>query len=88
MYAYSMFLYSVSVCFCTPLILLSTFLSLYSSEISFLQVMRLQPVVAGGMVRQVPKDIEHEGFTIPRGATANIHYMRSASVVTVMITMD
>eukprot|EP00596_Hydrurales_sp_CCMP1899_P000647 CAMPEP_0119046280 /NCGR_PEP_ID=MMETSP1177-20130426/45582_1 /TAXON_ID=2985 /ORGANISM="Ochromonas sp, Strain CCMP1899" /LENGTH=532 /DNA_ID=CAMNT_0007019207 /DNA_START=180 /DNA_END=1774 /DNA_ORIENTATION=+ len=39
------------------------------------ETMRLQPVVAGGMVRQVPKDIEHEGFTIPKGSTANIHYM-------------
>jgi cytochrome P450 len=39
------------------------------------ETMRLQPVVAGGMVRQVPKDIEHEGFIIPKGSTANIHYM-------------
>jgi cytochrome P450 len=30
------------------------------------ETMRLQPVVAGGMVRQVPKDIEHNGFIIPK----------------------
>lgn len=26
-------------------------------------------------MRQVPRDIEYNGYVIPKGATANIHYM-------------
>ena len=38
------------------------------------EAMRVNPVVAGGILREVGSDIEHEGMLIPKGSTAIIHY--------------
>ena len=38
------------------------------------EAMRLNPVVAGGVLREISTDIEHEGILIPKGSTAIIQF--------------
>ena len=38
------------------------------------EAMRTNPVVAGGVLREISKDMEYEGMRIPKGSTAVIHY--------------
>ena len=38
------------------------------------EAMRVNPVLAGGILREVAMDIEHDGMLIPKGSTAIIHY--------------
>ena len=38
------------------------------------EAMRVNPVLAGGILREVAMDIEYDGMLIPKGSTAIIHY--------------
>ena len=38
------------------------------------EAMRLNPVAAGGNLREIGTDMEYEGMRIPKGSTAVIHY--------------
>ena len=38
------------------------------------ETMRINPVVAGGVVRDISEDIEHEGMLLPKGSTVMLHF--------------
>ena len=38
------------------------------------EVMRFDPVSAGGVPREIGEDLEHEGMLIPKGSTVNVHF--------------
>ena len=38
------------------------------------EAMRTNPVVAGGVLREISKDMEYEGMLIPKGSTAMLHF--------------
>ena len=42
------------------------------------ETMRINPVVAGGVVRDISEDIEHEGMLLPKGSTAYVHFYTMA----------
>ena len=38
------------------------------------EAMRLDPVAAGGILREIGEDLEHEGMRIPKGSTVVVHF--------------